>query len=218
MPNKSKKQGPKITKRFGSTIANQLYANSFPREMKTTMRYRELVNFTATTSVANDRVFMLNSIYDPYSTGTGHQPQGHDQWANFYNRYRVDGATATLRYSMVSSSQGIYATVLGNNSSTAITDYAVASESPHSTSGLFASGGSALVLTRSFNLADLNGVTRQVYEADDRYQSTFGGNPTEVLALHIVTTDLQLSNVQMAYIVEIDYDVTLFDPIQLALS
>lgn len=41
-------------------------------------------------------VFRANGIQDPNYSGTGHQPLGHDEWANFYKKYRVLGAKATL--------------------------------------------------------------------------------------------------------------------------
>lgn len=40
--------------------------------------------------------FMLNSIYDPDVTATGHQPRGHDQWANIYDKYCVVGCKAII--------------------------------------------------------------------------------------------------------------------------
>lgn len=43
-------------------------------------------------------LFNLNSIFDPDQTGTGHQPLGHDEWANFYKRYQVIGAKITAKF------------------------------------------------------------------------------------------------------------------------
>lgn len=36
-------------------------------------------------------------MYDPDLTGTGHQPTGHDQWANFYKRYLVFGSKCKIK-------------------------------------------------------------------------------------------------------------------------
>lgn len=33
--------------------------------------------------------FSANSIFDPDTTGVGHQPLGHDEWSYFYNHYCV---------------------------------------------------------------------------------------------------------------------------------
>lgn len=40
--------------------------------------------------------FCLNSIHDPDITATGHQPRGHDQWAQMYKKYCVIAATARV--------------------------------------------------------------------------------------------------------------------------
>lgn len=42
--------------------------------------------------------FNLNSIFDPDYSIIGHQPLGHDQWANFYERYQVLGAKITATF------------------------------------------------------------------------------------------------------------------------
>lgn len=214
----NKKTNRSGRRNFGSTTPNQIYATSFPREMKVKLPYLEIQNFTASAGVANDRVYNLNSIFDPYQTGTGHQPQGYDQWANFYNRYRVDSAHVMVSFPNADSVYGTVITILGNNSGTAINDPSVAAESPISLTKAHSGSGPTTVLSRNFNLADLNGVTREVYRTDDRYQAQFGSNPTEGLYLHIVTTDLNLAPTTVSYIVQIKFDVTLFDPVQLPLS
>lgn len=38
---------------------------------------------------ATSEVFRLNSIYDPYQTGAGHQPMGRDNWAALFQYWRV---------------------------------------------------------------------------------------------------------------------------------
>lgn len=212
-PNKLRRQ-----KRFGTTIPNQLYSTTFPREMKVTMVYFELQNFTGTTGVANDRVYSLNNLFDPNTTGVGHQPQGYDQWETFYNRYRVDATEAHMEFPNADSVYGTHITIVGNNSSTAFNDPSVAAESPLAVNKSHSGSGPSTVLNKRFNLADLNGVTREVYRTDDRYQSQFGAGPSEGLYLHIVTCDLNLAPTTMSYTVLIRYEVTMFDPKQMPLS
>lgn len=43
------------------------------------------------------RAFRLNSVYDPDLSGTGNQPVGFDQWAAFYNKYRVLSTDVEIR-------------------------------------------------------------------------------------------------------------------------
>lgn len=56
-------------------------------------------------------VFNVNSVYDPDSTGTGHQPRGYDQYAGFYNAYIVRGFSYNIMFR---------ATSIGDNESKAL--------------------------------------------------------------------------------------------------
>lgn len=215
--NKSK-ANQKVTERRQLVIPNQLFSSSFPREMKVRLNYFELQSFTGTAGIANDRVYNLNSIYDPYVTGTGHQPQGYDQWASFYGRYRVDACKAVVTFTGSTSGSGIIVTVLGNNDGAAINDPSVGAETPLAQTAHYAEGGPAVVLRKTFDLALITGVTPTVYKSDDRYQSNFGSSPSEIITLHVLTTDLNTAAVPMSYTVHLVYEVTMFDPIQLPLS
>lgn len=40
--------------------------------------------------------YRMNSLYDPDITSTGHQPNGYDQWINFYRKYAVYGVKVNI--------------------------------------------------------------------------------------------------------------------------
>lgn len=206
-----KQQGP----RFGSTKPNQLYADAFPREMKVTMKYSTVRSFTPSAGLCLDQVYNMNSIFDPDSSGSGHQPHGRDQWSNFYGRYRVDRCDVTFK---CGRSDGGTFVIFGSNNSSLITNVSDPLEAPGALIGAHTNNGSTLNLFKSFNLADLTGVTREVYNADDRYQASFGSSPTEVLACHVCWTPAALdAGLGYATIVLTQY-VTMFDPIFLSES
>lgn len=49
-----------------------------------------------------------NSVYDPDTSGIGHQPRGYDQWSVFYNKYRVYASGIKVHFfSDRSSSEGL---------------------------------------------------------------------------------------------------------------
>jgi len=50
--------------------------------------------------------FLVNSMYDPNSTGLGHQPMGFDQWALHYSEYLVRGVKLTTTYTNVTAGNG----------------------------------------------------------------------------------------------------------------
>jgi len=45
--------------------------------------------------------FNLNSIYKPNRTYAGHQPYGHDTFAQLYNRYRIYKVKWTAIFSVI---------------------------------------------------------------------------------------------------------------------
>jgi len=76
---------------------NQQLFDPFPAKMRCLMRYKETVNIGSTLGVPGAYLFRANSIFDPNATGGGHQPYGHDTYANIYNHYNVRNATITMR-------------------------------------------------------------------------------------------------------------------------
>jgi hypothetical protein len=212
--NRGPRRGPISGNRFhfGSTVPNRLYAVSMPSEMKVAMKYTHFIS--AVTSIASNYDYMinLNSVYDPDRTGVGHQAMTYDQWSTLYNRYRVDSCNVKVVWGQAPSS-GIAVSLLGNNYGAGITDPFQVNESPHKISGVMVGGGSAKTLSKTFNLADIPGVTREVYNADDRYQAVIGNSPTEVIVAHIGTYDMSGSAGAFSAYVEVTYYVTWFDQI-----
>lgn len=43
-------------------------------------------------------IFRGNSIFDPFYTGTGHEPTSKDQWEAFYGNYMVLGSKISVRF------------------------------------------------------------------------------------------------------------------------
>lgn len=82
---------------FRRRRANPTRGIGYPRNRVIKMRYiqrLELDPGASTAFVAN--LFSANSIFDPDATGAGHQPMGHDQWANFYQGYCVLGSKISI--------------------------------------------------------------------------------------------------------------------------
>ena len=69
----------------------------FPPRFKMKMRYTDSY-VTQTNGVsANWQQYMLNGLYDPYITGTGHQPRGFDQICPvIYTAYNVTGCKVMI--------------------------------------------------------------------------------------------------------------------------
>lgn len=83
-PTKRKTKYPHTEK-----VSRSIVALPFPNEKVVTMKYCQVVSLNSGIGTVAYTLFSANSINDPYQTGAGHQPYGHDQWANIYRKYNV---------------------------------------------------------------------------------------------------------------------------------
>lgn len=210
--NNKKNKNKKQVRNFGTTIPNAPYTPAFPRQMEVTLKYASNLTIVTTTGLAYDHQYNLNSIFDPDRTGTGHLPLAYNQWSAFYSRYRVDGARVRVSW-LNSSSLGQMCSIVGSNNTPSLTSPELAIENPLSLSRGMAQNQPAVILTRYYNLANVAGVTRIVYNADDRFQAPFGSSPTELLIMHVVTDTP--TSVTLYINVQIEYFCTLSDAIQI---
>lgn len=74
-------------------------------KLMTKLKYSTQVDLLASTAVGQVYVFRGNSLYDPDYTATGGQPLSFDQWAQFYNYYKVHGSK--IRVTFMSQSSNI---------------------------------------------------------------------------------------------------------------
>jgi len=177
------------------------------------MRYNQLLQST----VAGDQVFSLNSVYDPDITGLGHQPYGRDTYAALYNRYRVFAVSGSVSSSCLSGQTGIVSLV-ATNSAALLTNQTLVSEMPHSRKQLIAVG-QVKTMKFKFNLPRINGSTSTAYKSDDRFQSLVNNNPTEIMCMHLLSTDALGGPTTTLYNdITINYHVEWFDPVPLAQS
>lgn len=174
-----------------------------------------------TPGVIVDQRFNLNSIYDPNLTGTGHQPLGHDQYATFYNRYRVYKVSYVVGIACLGANENYKVSIGASNSTVSFTDPSVAAESPTFKTQLV-SNASPIIMKGSYYLPSINGSTSAVYKADDRFAALFGSSPTEQIVMHIVTSsvgnDAVPTSGKLGFTVNLVYHCELFDPKDLAQS
>lgn len=78
----------KIYKRQGTQVGRTL---GFPKMLKFKHKYWEQVNLTDSGGFVHYQ-FSCNGMYDPNTTGVGHQPMYYDQLAELYDHYTVIGS------------------------------------------------------------------------------------------------------------------------------
>lgn len=178
----------------------------FPAQATAVMRYSQTITLTPTAGSVSTRLFRANGIYDPDATGTGHQPYGHDIYAQIYNHYNVRSATITV--TPTASSNGIIGCAITDDA-TVSTDYDAVREQK-GTRLLSLAGGSASgqKLTNYYNRA-------QIFPAN--YQratvAAFQTDPGELtfFQLFVEGPSSTIASAGITLMVNIEYVVDMFE-------
>lgn len=162
----------------------------------------------------------LNSLYDPDRSGVGHQPLGRDDWASWYNRYRVYRVDYVITLTNLDESQPATVAVVNQNGIPAYANEAAFEQPGAFVKSLSPLGGmSKSTIKGSVGLPRLNGKTSSSYKANDDTQAQQGANPLEVLTQAIVVAPVIAGNpVNIGYSIKYIYHAELFDPITLGLN
>lgn len=160
--------------------------------------------------------WLINSLYDPNYTGTGHQPLGFDQYATFYARYRVFKTGYILRAVSPSGSEAYNVCIVANNVTTAFTDANWCMEQPNAITRIV-SADRPLIMKGSWWLPRINGVTATQYKSDDRFQAGVTTSPTETLMMHVVYSTIGNSpsapaSAKVAFNLTLIFHCEFFDP------
>lgn len=132
----------------------------------------------------------LGSIFDPDTTGGGHQPLGRDQYTALYEQYVVIRATYEVVIANFSPSQVVIAGVTVSDSSAIQTDVRVLVENGGTNwKTLGSSGSNTAVVTfkGSVDLARVHGLTQS--EHISAHLALVSANPAESVFLHVWAAD-----------------------------
>lgn len=192
-----------------------------PKNKIIKLRYATIVGLNAATGAAAGHSFRANSIYDPDNTGIGHQPLGHDQWALFYNHYRVLGAKITINFA---SSGAGHSMVAG-----CFLDDDASGPTPFDNEGIIEKGGKYRVMDDAGGPGNRTIVCKysakkfhnasNVKDRDD-LKAAFGSNPSE-MAYFVLWAQALNTAVDPGVVycnVKIDYIVSLEEAKDLAQS
>ncbi len=197
------------------TIVNNPTFGFISPRCLSTFKYNEVVDLSAATTVGAQYVFKLNGMFDPNTTGTGHQPYGFDQMLNIYQRYCVIRAKYTII--VANSNDRMFVGAIAASTVTAtVTNaatYNLAAESPYAIiKTINYNGGPPITITKSIATNLLLGVTEQQMMADDLFQGTTTTDPTNLTVLTLFWYNPSLVTVNTTANVSIQYEAILFDP------
>lgn len=192
--------------------------------MRKTLKYCEIITMTSQTGLlGTQQAYLMNSIYDPNSTGTGHQPYGHDTLATIYNKYRVLNCRVQIVFTTPGgASDMICAMAPSSNTSAGMTGLQLyqVQEWPQSVCGILPSSGERrCVLQQTYDMSVQAGVAKAVYAAGDEYEATIGSSPSKAvfLTFNVGCVDGTNSQTCKAHVL-LEFDVVFFDRITLGLS
>lgn len=195
--------------------------NPLLRVRDVVMPYTDIITTGSTGGVMGSHYFRLNSIFDPDKTGIGHQPLYHDQYAPFYNHYRVKKAVVRVSWNPLNNNDALCNYIAGARIQDDILnagDWIANVENHH---------GKYRICPR-YNQDGLNSITLTYYESflgdKARTAENIGlmnsTSPTEeaILQIYVQSLDKTTTSATIQFKVDIDYHVELSEPKEVGLS
>jgi len=182
---------------------------AFPDILKIKLRYNTRIGITSTIGGMNTHNFRLNSVYDPDSTYSGHQPLGVDNMFALYDRVLVTGVKYTVR--AISDSTPMEFVVYPYPAGiTAPANIETAKEYKNSQARLLTT--SETMYVKGFqSMKKLRGLT-SFGTSDSDYCHTDSANPTEFAYLKMSAATVDgASTSTLRAIVTLDYYCTFFE-------
>jgi len=182
--------------------------------MQAKMRYTETISITQGVNTIGNYCYCANGIYDPNSSGGGHQPYGYDTYSTIYNQYTVLSSKIKVTPTRFSSASNAITWGIGiEDALTAASTFDSWAERPTysvmaSVRGDGATGGKPLMKYWNRN---------RRFPHEDTYRSLsalFGANPSEVEVFNIVcqTADAGITALGTVYLyVELEYNVEMYE-------
>lgn len=159
-------------------------AQTTPDVMPLRMRYIYVGKMTCASNVA-ERVFRCNSIFDPDQTlGTG-EVGAYADWATLYNNYRVVAVKWRVAVTSSGNGQSGWFVVFPDTATGALMSGTECANLRMAKNKLVPAGGSAPILTGTWHIAKLFGVSEEAILTDNNYQTGMGSNPAFQYYLHV---------------------------------
>lgn len=202
---KNRKRATVKTKRRPAlSLIKRFPSSGLPNSVLMKHKYVDSYSVSTTTS-CNAQIYRLNSMFDPYYTGVGHQPFYYDQMTPLYNRCIVYGVKVEIK-----ASCGTNQSVIGFKTqadTSAIASVSLALEKADVKYGLCNAGGQAIYLSRYYDINKLFGVSKQmVMNGEMDFSHDSANNPSRIWYLQIFAQHPDESTTSTSqYTVELTY-------------
>lgn len=215
------------TRRYprGARLTGQLTKNVMvrPDKLRVKLPYTDYYSVACPMGgVGVTRSWNLNSIYDPDRTGIGHQPLGHDEWNNFYSRYRVYGVSYELTMTNLSADNVIAGTINTSSyvPSSSFVDVGTL-EQPRSRKLRIGNreGNSTTTMRGYLKLPPIIGQTNEQYRTSDENVALFSSSPVAQACLNLNLLAMNTTSVAAVTVyIRMVYHVELMDPHPIGIS
>jgi len=178
----------------------------FPKRMVMTHKYAELIDIVSTAGVLGKHLFNCNGMFDPNSTGVGHQPLYYDQMAALYNHYTVIGSKIKLTVTPTATADELTYVGTWLDDDTTSTVIATVMDMAERSSGkirqIAPNMNNSLVFYNNWSAKKTFGGS---VLANDNLQGTISANPTENSFFAIGVGSGSAANTSVQVFVEITY-------------
>lgn len=161
--------------------------------------------------------FRANGIYDPDYSGIGHQPRGHDEYANIFRTYRVHGVLVEVfAQNLTPFTQSLIA-IYPHKSTSVPTDITGIMETPdmfYKTTNV----DGRLYMKKYVSMAKLFGKRKGVINNDLDYSAALNADPVVNGYISIIQGSMNGSEINHACRVKLTYYVEFSDPLLLTQS
>jgi len=199
-----KKSKTAMVKAFSSKNSTQ---GGIQNVMPVKMLYSDWYNLNpGVGGIGTSQVFRLSSIHDPDFTGVGHQPLGHDQLADLYERYQVYKVDFEIEASGldINSLQRIGYRL--SDSSSVTTDSRALYENGNGEFAVISPyGNNGRSFRGSVWVNEVHGVSYKQYMSNDDYGANFGSNPVEEAYLHVMADGLGVDTDGIRFAIRLTY-------------
>lgn len=216
----TKEEAKVFTETSTAVLTRSLVPRGMPKRMYTKLRYFEQATLDTVAGGANALLFRINTCYDPYQSGTGHQPKGLDQYFGLYDKAVVTSAKIVVKcVTITTTSAGLFGISLRNDTGISITPD-VYVEDPHSVHAAltpYDPNQEVSLVYRPTWFGDSKGDAAQ---EDDELHFTAGADASKICFAHVWLGALNTAHdpSQVSMEVFIEYNVCFFEPNTLPLS
>lgn len=210
----------------GVAFPKYLKATPFPPRWRIKMVVSEQIALTASAvnTFGAERIYRLNTVFQPSFTTGALRPYGYTQMAALYQSFRVHGVNIDVTFSNPTEVEGTGMTVgaLLQNSQGTVTlaGQTYNSAAPSSASDLrqLNNTGTQIVrIQRKFTIPQVENITRQEWIANADYVANTGANPAATPFLRLaVLNDVTLVQTSCTVLVNLTFDVEWYNRLELS--